>query len=99
MAGSRPTRTTRRSSKPRYLPRRKTCAFCAEKVKQIDYKEPNLLKRYLSDRCKIEPRRRTGNCAKHQRVLALAIKRARHLALLPYTPAQLRKVGMSTPRG
>lgn len=99
MADSRPMRTTRRPGKPRYLPRRRTCAFCADKVKQIDYKEPNMLRRYMSDRCKIEARRRSGNCARHQRLIAMAIKRARHLALLPYTPAQLRKLGISSPRG
>ena len=74
----------------RYVPRRKVCSFCSEKVKVIDYKDLPKLQRYISDRGKIEPRRKTGTCAKHQRVLAGAIKRARHLALLPYVPAHSR---------
>jgi len=85
-----------RGSKPRrgrYLPHRKFCSFCSEKVEAIDYKDPARLRRYLSDRGKIMPRRKTGTCAKHQRALALAIKRARHLALLPYVPAHIHKMG------
>jgi len=70
------------------------CAFCAQKVDYIDYKEPTQLRRYISDRGTIEPRRRTGNCAKHQRALTQAIKRARHLALLPYTWAHIHKIGI-----
>ena len=70
----------------RFIVKPKVCAFCSEKV-AIDYKDVSRLRRYVSDRGKIEPRRRTGICAKHQRQLALAIKRARFLALLPYTPA------------
>lgn len=73
----------------RYLPRRKACPFCSENVKAIDYKDPSRLRQYISDGGKIEPRRKTGACAKHQRTLALAIKRARHLALLPYIPAHV----------
>ena len=80
----------------RYLPQRKVCSFCSEKVKVIDYKDPSLLWRYISDRGKILPRRRTGTCAKHQRTLAVAIKRARHLALLPYVPAHIHKMGELT---
>jgi len=76
----------------RYVPKRKICHFCSEK-EVIDYKEPAKLRRYISDRGKIEPRRRSGTCAKHQRALAEAIKRARHLALLPYVPAHIRKTG------
>ena len=64
--------------------RKKVCVFCADKNKAIDYKDVNLLKRYVSERGKILPRRITGNCAKHQRALTVAIKRARHLALMPY---------------
>ena len=74
----------------RYAPRRKVCAFCANKDDVINYKDPEKLRNYISDRGRIEPRRRTGTCARHQRVLATAIKRARHLALLPYVPAHLR---------
>jgi small subunit ribosomal protein S18 len=65
--------------------RRKACSFCAEKVKFIDYKDVNRLKKYLSDRGKILPKRATGACAKHQRQLTTAIKRARMIALLPFT--------------
>ncbi|MEF9863954.1 MAG: 30S ribosomal protein S18 [Christensenellaceae bacterium] len=65
-------------------PRRKVCAFCAEKVTSIDYKDIPRLKRYISERGKIMPRRASGTCAKHQRELAVAIKRARIMAMLPY---------------
>ena len=82
-----------RWSRSRYVPSRKVCSFCAGKIEAIDYKDPEKLRSYISDRGKIEPRRRTGTCAKHQRILARAIKRARHLALLPYVPAHMRKVG------
>jgi len=83
----------RRTRKRRFIPRRKVCAFCTEKVDVIDYKQPERLRRFLSDRGKIKPRRRTGTCAKHQRRLAVAIKRARHLALLPYVAEHLRHYG------
>ena len=63
--------------------RKKVCVFCG-KDNEINYKDANKLKRYVSERGKILPRRITGNCAKHQRELTTAIKRARHLALLPY---------------
>lgn len=66
-------------------PRKKICHFCANKVVSIDYKDYPTLKRYTSDRGKILPRRISGNCAKHQRELTTAIKRARTIALLPYT--------------
>lgn len=66
-------------------PRRKVCAFCAEKVQKIDYKEVARLRKYITERGKILPRRISGNCAKHQRQLTVAIKRARNIALLPYT--------------
>ena len=65
--------------------RKKVCAFCVDKIDHVDYKEPNKLRRFVSERGKIEPRRKTGTCARHQRKLTLAIKRARLLALLPYT--------------
>ena len=64
--------------------RKKVCVYCADKNAVIDYKDVNKLKRYVSERGKILPRRITGNCAKHQRALTVAIKRARHLALMPY---------------
>lgn len=84
-------RSTRWSRGGKYTPRRKVCFFCANKNESINYKEPDKLRNYVSDRGKIEPRRRTGTCAKHQRALAVAIKRARHLALLPYVAAHTRK--------
>lgn len=65
--------------------RKKVCVFCGEKNNEIDYKDVNKLKRYVSERGKILPRRITGNCAKHQRALTVAVKRARHVALMPYT--------------
>lgn len=65
--------------------RKKVCVFCSDKSNIIDYKDVNKLKRYVSERGKILPRRITGNCAKHQRALTVAIKRARHIALMPYT--------------
>ncbi len=69
----------------RRKPKRKVCAFCVDKVAEIDYKDVAKLKRYVSERAKILPRRISGNCAKHQRQLTLAVKRARHIALIPYT--------------
>ena len=65
--------------------RKKVCSFCVDKIKEIDYKDVNKLRRYVSDRAKILPRRVTGTCAFHQRQLTVAIKRARHVALMPYT--------------
>ena len=73
----RPMRGPRKS-------RRKVCAFCADKVDYIDYKDVARLRRFLSARAKILPRRVTGACARHQRDLTIAIKRARQIALLPY---------------
>ncbi|KUK14648.1 MAG: 30S ribosomal protein S18 [Synergistetes bacterium] len=69
---------------PRRVRKKKICAFCVDGVREIDYKEVDKLRRYLSDRGKILPRRITGNCAKHQRQLTRAIKRARIMALLPF---------------
>jgi len=77
----RPERDNRRNRKSR----KKVCNFCVDKVETIDYKDIAKLRRYLSERAKILPRRVTGTCARHQRGLTVAIKRARHLALLPYT--------------
>jgi small subunit ribosomal protein S18 len=82
----------------RYIPRRKVCQFCVDKIDVIDYKEPARLRRYVSDRGKIEPRRKTGTCAKHQRALGVALKRARHLALLPFTAEHIRETGVFQPR-
>ncbi|MDR3207195.1 MAG: 30S ribosomal protein S18 [Oscillospiraceae bacterium] len=64
--------------------RRKVCSFCVDRVGHIDYKDTARLRRFLSERSKILPRRMTGSCAAHQRDLTEAIKRARHLALLPF---------------
>lgn len=65
--------------------RRRVCSFCVDKVDYIDYKDLGKLKKHITERGKILPRRISGNCAKHQRALTLAIKRARNIALLPYT--------------
>lgn len=65
--------------------RRKFCYFCKEKIEDIDYKDYNSLRRFMSERAKIRSRRTTGACRRHQRQIAVAIKRARELALLPYT--------------
>ena len=65
--------------------KKKVCAFCVDKVTDIDYKDVAKIRKFISERGKILPRRISGNCAKHQRQLTMAIKRARHVALLPYT--------------
>ncbi|CQR70000.1 30S ribosomal protein S18 [Sporomusa ovata DSM 2662] len=66
-------------------PKKKVCSFCVDKATDIDYKEIPKLRRYTTERGKILPRRISGNCAKHQRQLTLAVKRARNIALLPFT--------------
>ncbi|MCR4925733.1 MAG: 30S ribosomal protein S18 [Clostridiales bacterium] len=71
--------------RPNRKGRKKVCAFCVDKVETIDYKDVAKLRKFTSDRAKILPRRVTGTCAYHQRELTTAIKRARHIALLPYT--------------
>ncbi len=73
------------TDRKKFVPRKKYCKFCADKKYVIDYKKPNFLKQFVSERGKILSRRYTGNCAKHQRELSTAIKRARQLALLPYS--------------
>ena len=80
--GSRPEGGFKRRGPARR--RKKVCVFCGKENNEIDYKDVNKLKRYVSERGKILPRRITGNCAKHQRALTVAIKRARHVALMPY---------------
>jgi small subunit ribosomal protein S18 len=70
--------------------RRRPCVMCVDKMTMVDYKDFNFLRRFISDRGRIETRRKTGTCAKHQRALAQAIKRARFLALLPYTAEHFR---------
>jgi len=69
----------------KFKPRKKVCSFCVDNVEHIDYKDINRLKKYVTERGKILPRRINGNCAKHQRELTIAIKRARQIALLPYS--------------
>ena len=85
----------RRASRGRYIPKRKVCFFCRDKVEHIDYKDPAKLRPYITDRGKITPRRKSGTCARHQRTLANAIKRARHLALLPFVASHIQKMGTS----
>jgi small subunit ribosomal protein S18 len=93
--GFRPDRGPRRDG-PRggrdFRARRKVCIFCVEKAREIDYKDTARLRRFLSERGKIDPRRKTGTCAKHQRRLSTALKRARYMALLPYTGEHIRNV-------
>lgn len=79
--GDRGARRPRNGRKPR----RKVCSFCVDKIEFIDYKDVNRIRRFTNERGKILPRRMTGNCAKHQRQLAESIKRARAIALLPFT--------------
>ena len=78
----RPERDNRRGGRKS---RKKVCAFCVDNVEVIDYKDISRLRRFVSERAKILPRRVTGTCARHQRELTVAIKRARYLALMPYT--------------
>ena len=68
----------------------KVCAFCADKTKKIDYKDVGLLRRFVTDRGKIQSQRKTGTCARHQRRVAVAVKRARHIALLPFSSEERR---------
>ena len=78
----RDSRPQRRRGRGR--PRRRICAFCVDKVDVIDYKDTEMLNRFTNEFGRIRPRRQTGTCAKHQRALAVAVKRARHIALLPF---------------
>lgn len=90
-AGSAPRPRTRRpGGKDRFAPRRRVDQFGIDGIREIDYKDFSRLKRYLSERGKIEPRRKTGLSAYHQRSLTTAIKRARYMALLPYVTNQVR---------
>jgi small subunit ribosomal protein S18 len=73
----------------RYVSRPKICQFCVDQNILIDYKQVDMLRRFVTEEGKIRPRRQTGTCAKHQRTLAVAIKRARHLAFLPYVGGEL----------
>ena len=78
--------------------RRRGCEFCIDKRQFADYKDIELLRRYIGDRGKMEPRRKAGTCAKHQRWVRQAVKRARHIALLPYTAEHIRVTGVLSGR-
>ena len=73
-----------RGMRPRRT-RRKVCAFCADKIEHLDYKDIGKMRKFVTERGKILPKRMSGNCARHQRELTIAIKRARHIALLPFS--------------
>ena len=75
----------------RFFAKPKTCQFCADKTLTIDYKKTDLLRKYITEEGNIRPRRQTGACAKHQRVVAQAVKRARHIALVPFTGKQMEE--------
>src|SRR5579864_1360688 len=98
--GTRPPAGARRrpgefgTGSRKFTPRRKVCQFCVDKIKEVDYKDLVRLRRFLSERGKIEPRRKTGTCAAHQRSLNVALKRARQLALLPFTAEHIRVTGV-----
>jgi len=96
--GGRSSRYQSRSSsyhrRGRYH-RRKVCMYCADKSKVIDWKNVDGWNRFIADNGAIFPRRKTGMCAKHQRSLAVAVKRARHMALVPYTTEHVRIMGRS----
>jgi len=96
--GARPTGPRRRPGEfgtgRKFTPRRKVCAFCVDKIKEVDYKDLGRLRRFLSERGNIEPRRKTGTCAAHQRSLNVALKRARQLAMLPFTAEHIRVTGV-----
>ncbi len=80
-----------RDGQRRFAPQqRRVCVYCKDKNKVVDYKNADQLRRYLTDRGKIRPRRKIGTCARHQREVSLAIKRARQLALLPFAPEHVR---------
>lgn len=84
MAARKPPRRTTKDN-PRKGGKKKVCIFCTEGIDYVDYKDINLLRRFMSERAKIRARRVSGNCAQHQSKVAIAIKTARELALLPYT--------------
>lgn len=84
---------SRERPRRRFIPRRKVCSFCVEKIDDINYKDVGRLRRFVSNRAKIDPGRKTGVCARHQRALSRAIKRARMVALLPYSADHGRLMG------
>jgi small subunit ribosomal protein S18 len=83
---------------PRRGARRRGCEFCQRKTDVVDYKDVDLLKHYITERGKIDARRKVSTCAKHQRTVAQAVKRARHLALLPFTAEHMRVSGVNLGR-
>lgn len=93
MNDTKAARPKRKWEGSKYVPKRKVCSFCSDKIDNIDYKDAVKLRAFISERGKIDPRRKTGTCAKHQRALAVALKRARHLALIPYVPEHVAKTG------
>ena len=88
--GGRGERGEGQQRRGRFVRAPRVCPFCKAKVSAIDYKQSDSLRRYVTERGKIKARRKIGTCARHQRMLAIAIKRARHIALLPYTTQQVR---------
>jgi len=86
-------------AEPARQPRKKHCAFCKEESMAIDYKDTNLLRKYMTERGKIKPRRITGACTQHQHDIAMAIKRAREMALVPYAVTVLSGRGDRRSRG
>lgn len=88
-----------RDDGPRRGFRRRGCEFCINKIEQVDYKDADRLRRYVGDRAKMEPRRKVGTCARHQRMVSRAVKRARFMALLPYTAEHIRLSGVRVGSG
>ena len=88
-----------RSSRPMHRGRKKVCSFCVDRVEHIDYKDLPRLRKYVSERAKIIPRRVTGTCAFHQRELTVAIKRARYMALMPFFVYASRSANVQSPSG
>jgi len=80
----------RMGARRRYIRRPRFCQFCVDQVKAIDYKQADLVRRYVTEQGKIRGRRDTGSCAKHQRMVTRAIKRARHMAILPFRTERFR---------
>jgi small subunit ribosomal protein S18 len=81
----RTSESTQSGGERRFFSKPKNCQFCADKTLAIDYKKVDLMRRYITEDGKIRPRRQTGACAKHQRVVAAAVKQARQIALIPFT--------------
>src|SRR5437764_1712371 len=97
--GDRDSRRRSPKDSGRRPAKKKVCVFCSEHIKWVDYKDVNLLRRFMSDRGKIRARRVSGNCAQHQRDVAVAIKTARELALLPYSQRTVAERGGGRGRG